>query len=242
MDRYAETSGAYDLFNAAYRPAQLEALDALRPLLRPAVGPILDVGAGSGANSAWVLDEVPGASVFALEPSRSMRALSLARVTARPDWFERITIRPEDFFSATLPQHIGGAILLGVLGHFDAGERAAVFAELAARLPEGGAALIDLQEPEIPGRVEPFEFTAARIGELTYRGIAEGWRIDDERMRWRMSYLTLEDERVLVEDTTEHVYHHPARALVIAEADRAGLRAERQGEDTFWLLIAEAAR
>lgn len=62
-------------------------------------------------------------------------------------------------WSFTGSEPIGGAILLGVIGHFDAGECAAVLAELAARLPVGGAALVDLQEPERPQRVEAYEFT-----------------------------------------------------------------------------------
>jgi hypothetical protein len=236
-DGYAATAGAYDLFAAAYRPAQAEALGALRPRLRPDVGPILDIGAGSGAGSEWILTEVPDSEVLALEPSRTMRALTLARAAAHPEWLPRITVRPEDFFSAPLPRRIGGAILLGVLGHFDPGERAAVFAELAVRLPEGGAALFDLQEPASPVRVEPYEFTAARVGRLRYRGIAEAWPTGGEQMCWRMSYLTLDGERVLVEDTAEHVYHHPSIRTVTREAEEVGLRLERIGTTSFRLLI-----
>ena len=236
-DGYAATAGAYDLFATAYRPPQTEALKALRPWLHPDIGPILDLGAGSGAGSEWILTQVPGSEVLALEPSRTMRALALARVAAHPEWFPRITVRPEDFFSAPLPRRIGGAILLGVLGHFDPGERAAIFAELAARLPEGGAALFDLQEPASPVRVEPYEFTAAQVGRLRYRGIAEAWPAGGEEMRWRMSYLTLDGERVLVEDTAEHVYHHPSERTVTREAEGAGLRLERLGTTSFRLLI-----
>jgi hypothetical protein len=238
-DPYAATAGAYDLFSASHRPAQLAALRRLLPELRPEAGPILDVGAGSGANGAWVLEALPRARVLALEPSRAMRSLMLARIASRPDWFERVTVRPEDFFSATLPPRIGGAILLGVIGHFDAGERAAVLAELAARLPPGGAALLDLQQPESPQRVEPFEFTAARIGELAYRGIAEAWPRDRERMRWRMTYLVLEGERVLTEETSELDYRHPSPAALAAEAGQVGMRVE-QLDGTFRLLINES--
>lgn len=235
-DRYAATASAYDLYIAAYRRNQVAALKALRPRLSPSAGPILDVGAGSGLNFAWVLSHVPGSEVIAIEPSQSMRALALQRIAANPGWFPRVTVRPEDFFSAPLPATLGGGILLGVLGHFDSGERAAVFAELATRLATGAAALVDLQEPETPTRVEPFEFTAARIGQLRYKGIAEAWPAGGETMRWRMTYLTLEDERILTEETTEHLYHHPAASTVTEEAARVGLDLERLGQTTYWLL------
>lgn len=237
QDRYSATAGAYDLFAASFRPIQLAALESVLPRFRPDLGPVLDVGAGSAANTATVLERLPDARVLALEPSPAMRALAIGRIAARPEWFERVTVRPEDFFAATLPERIGGAILLGVCGHFDAGERAAMLGELAARLPVDGVALCDLQQPERPERVEPYEFTAARVGELVYRGIAEAWPIDGEQMRWRMTYLTLEGERVLVEDTTEHTYHHPAPERFADEAEQVGLRAERLGgEGVFWAL------
>lgn len=183
-----------------------------------------------------VLDRVPAARVLTLEPNRSMRALLLSRVAARPEWFARITVRPEDFFAATLPARLGGAILLGVIGHFDPGERAAVLAELADRLPDGGGALLDLQAPERPQRVPAHEFTAAQVGDLSYRGIAEAWPMDSETMRWRMTYLSLEGDRVLTEDTAEFRYRHPAPGTVAAEAHQVGLRLEPVGDGIHWLV------
>lgn len=238
-DSYEATATAYDLFNSSFRSDQVAALEALLPRLCPGAGPILDVGAGSGLNSEWLLTHLPDAEVAALEPSRAMRSLALGRVAAHPEWFSRITVRPEDFFSAPLPERIGGAVALGVLGHFDPGERAAVLAELAARLPPGAVVLIDLQEPETPTRVEPFEFVVATIGRLNYRGIGEGWPAGDERMRWKMSYLTLDGERIVVEDTAEFVYHHPSPQTLAAEAAQVGLFLERLGETTFWLLTTD---
>lgn len=241
-DLYAATAGAYDLFNLSAREGQVAALAAFARSIRSKHGPVLDVGAGSGLNVAWILEHVPAAQVLALEPSSAMRSLTLAKVAAHPEWFERVTVRPEDFFSATLPARISGAVLLGVLGHFDAMERAAMFAELATRLPAGGVALVDLQAPERPTRVEAYEFTAATVGELTYRGIAEAWPLDIERMRWKMTYLTLEGDRVLVEATAEFDYHHPTEQAVEAEAAEAGLGLERLGSSTYWILTRSGER
>ena len=240
VDPYAATASAYDLFTSPYRADQLTALEALLPRLAPNAGPILDVGAGSGANSEWLLTHLPDAKVLALEPSRAMRSLALGRVARHPEWFDRLTIRPEDFFSVPLPPVMGGAVLLGVLGHFDPGERAAVLAEIAARLPSGGAALIDLQEPQTPRRVEPFTVMAATIGDLSYRSIGEGWPTGGEQMRWRMTYLTLDGERVIVEDTAEFLYHHLPPQVLAAEAAQVGLSLERLGETSFWLLVRDA--
>lgn len=123
-----------------------------------------------------------------------------------------------------------------MIGHFDAGERRAVLAELARRLSPGAATLVDLQDPERPHRVEPYEFTAATVGEIVYRGIAEAWPVDAETMRWRMSYLALDGDRVLTEDTVEHLYTHPAPELFRAEAEAAGFDALRLDGGSFWIL------
>lgn len=235
-DRYRATASAYDLFSAPYRAAQLAALSEALPDFHPDAGPILDIGAGSGASSAHVLERLPAARVIALEPSAAMRSLALGRIAGHPEWFPRITVRPEAFFDADLPDRIGGAIALGVLGHFDTGERQALLAELARRLPSGAAILVDLQDPQRPERVEPYEFTAATVGGIVYRGIAEAWPVDDETMRWRMSYLAVDGERVLTEDTVEHVYRHPGATRFRRECEDAGFDPRRQGDGTFWLL------
>ncbi|MCP3424677.1 hypothetical protein NBM05_01165 [Rothia sp. AR01] len=238
-ESYAATASAFDLFSAPARPARLAALGELLPLLRPEEGPILDVGAGSAAAAAVILDRVPSARVMAIEPSRSMRSLALGRIAEHPEWFERITVHPEDFFSADLPRRLGGALALGVIGHFDGGERRAVLAELAARLPRGGGALLDLLPPARPTELPAEEFTAAVIGDLTYRCIAEAWPAggaDAELMRWRMTYLTLEGERVVVEDVAEFDYRHPEADVLVAEAADVGLSARRV-DGAHWLLV-----
>ena len=161
-DTYAVSAPVYDLLITSFRPVQVAALERLIPLVRAESGPVLDIGAGSGLNTVFVLERLPEAHVYALEPSTAMRALVLTKVAAHPEWFDRVTIRPEAFGAAPLPDAIGAAILLGVLGHFTPDERAALFAALAARLPEGGATLMDLQPPAPPTPVEPHEGAARR--------------------------------------------------------------------------------
>ena len=83
--------------------AQLDAIARLVPLIRPDHGPVLDIGAGSGLNIETVLETLPTARVCALEPSHAMRSLAMMRIAAHPEWFERVTLRPESFQSARLP-------------------------------------------------------------------------------------------------------------------------------------------
>ncbi|WP_246957116.1 class I SAM-dependent methyltransferase [Brachybacterium sp. Marseille-Q7125] len=221
-DPYRAAADAYDLFAAPYRAAQQAALAEALPHFQPEVGAILDIGAGPGTAAVEILERLPEAHVLALEPSATMRALLLGRIAERTELHPRITVRPEAFFDAELPQQLGGAIMLGVLGHFDVMARKAVFAELARRLAPGAGVLTDLQLPQTPEPVPPHEFTAAQIGDVEYRGIAEAKPIDDEQMRWRMIYLTLAGERVLTEEWAEHTFNHPDPDRLKAEALDAG--------------------
>ncbi|MGO1544066.1 MAG: SAM-dependent methyltransferase [Gulosibacter sp.] len=238
-DPYAATAEAYDLFSESARPSQTAAIEAWLPRLRNDWGPVLDIGAGSGFVAELILERDTAATVFAIEPSTAMRSLLLGRIAAHPNWFDRITVRPEDFFAATLPQRVGGALMLGVIGHFDPGERAAIFAELSDRLPSGGAALFDLQSPVRPAPVEPYVYTAPTVGGLTYQVIAEAWLAGEERLRWRMTYLVLEGERVISESSAEFNYWHPSPEVLATEAEQVGMRLEQLEDTSFWLLIRD---
>lgn len=236
-DIYTISASAYDLFNAPFRQSQLAAIAWLMPHIHPGHGPVLDIGAGTGLNIETMLEALPTVQVCALEPSRAMRSLAMMRIAAHPEWFARVTLRPESFQSAQLPETIGGAIALGVIGHLDPDERAHLLTELAARLPHHGAALIDLQEPETPRRVMPFDFMTTRIGDLTYQCSAEGWPVDDELMHWQMTYRCLEGSRVLLAESAEYDYRHPAAGTMGAEAAAAGLTMKRLDNSTYWLLM-----
>lgn len=236
-DPYAATAGAYDLMNAPARPAQLAALEAWLPAVDAGHGPVLDIGAGSGLNTAEVLERLADCEVLALEPSPAMRSLIMGRLAGRPDWFSRVTVRPEGFFSAPLPERIGGAIMLGVIGHFRPEERGALLRELGRRLPVGGAVLIDLQMPETPQRVERFEFAGPKVGQLTYQVLGEAWPAAGEEMRWQMTYLVLDGSQVLSRSSTDHRYRHPAPEVVAGQAAEAGLSMRRLPVSSFWMLV-----
>jgi SAM-dependent methyltransferase len=235
-DTYAATAVSYDLLTADYLPAQRAVVDALVDRLDPARGPVVDIGAGTGQNAAFVLDRSQDAAVLAIEPSESMRSGLEATIAARPEWGGRIEVRPERIQEAELPDAISGAIMLGVIGHLEREERLELFARLGRRLPTGGELLFDLQEPIAPARVEPYDFTVTRSGDHTHRGIAEGWPVGGEVMRWRMRYLILDGDRVVREDVAEHDYRHPLPDVVAAQADLAGFDLAPAGEARFFRL------
>lgn len=230
----------YDLIAEGYVDAQLSAVDELLALVDVQNGPIVDIGCGSGRHLAHILERLQGIQAIGLEPSDAMRSLALGRLASNPGWRDRVTVRPEGALDATLPDRLSGVIMLGVFGHFTSVERRELMNRLAHRLPKGGAVLLDLQLPEEPTQVSPYMFADTRLGDLRYRGFAEGTPVEGEAMRWRMTYQTLEGDALIEEHTGESIFYHPRHELVREEMREHGLTLTRLPETTFWLAVRDS--
>lgn len=238
VDDYAATAATYDLLTAAFRPAQEEALAQLLAVIDPTVGPLLDIGCGSGHLLAHALQTVPDLHGLGLEPSPAMRALALARFAGLPALHARVTIRPEDTTSAPLPPRLSGALAFGVLGHLHPDQRPALFRALAPRL--AGPFLFDLQAPDSPVAVPAYEFARARLGELTYRGTAAGTPVGPHTMEWTMTYETCAGETVIERATMRTQVEHPPPPTVLAELAAAGFTARQLAGSRCWLAAGPA--
>lgn len=137
-------------------------------------GPIIDIGAGTGLSTVALADALPPARIVAVEPSVPMRAVLMARVVARPDLRERITVLPGAFDSELLPPHWGGASARGLLGHLPPAHRASLWHVLAAHLAPGTHAVLDQVAEQLPqpGHLELYRSRASQ-GEVTYEVVIE---------------------------------------------------------------------
>ncbi len=242
-DRYALAASMYDLALEGYVDQQDTAVDHFLAVSDLGAGYVLDIGCGSGRVLARVLARCPQVQAIGLEPSGAMRSLALGRLSAESSWRQRVTVRPEGALEAPLPERLGGVVMLGVLGHFTRAERHRLLERLSTRLGPGGAIVLDLQMPERPEVVPAYVFADATVGQLRYRGIAQGdplGELDDEAMSWRMTYQTLEGDRLLEEGTAEHVFHHPPHQRVGAELAQHGLTMTRIGHSSYWLAAPSA--
>ena len=123
----------------------------------PAAGPMLDFGAGTVLSTIAVADALPEATILAVEPSPSLRALLLSRLAARPDLRSRATVLPTDLFGAELPRRLGGAVAISMLGHCtaqvcSAEELGPWSAELDERGHRRHAVPVDHEQQVVTGR------------------------------------------------------------------------------------------
>ncbi|MGH3567377.1 MAG: hypothetical protein ACRDRH_15360 [Pseudonocardia sp.] len=68
-----------------------------------AIGPVIDVGAGSGLGTAALARVLPAAEILAVEPHPALRTALLARVSADDDLRSRVTVLDTDLLGAALP-------------------------------------------------------------------------------------------------------------------------------------------
>lgn len=141
-------------------------------------GEILDIGAGTGRIAAPLADK--GVRVVCIEPSPAMRAQFQAKLDARPELRDRITLIAGDAASFDLRRTFPAAFLSGSFDHFlDHAERLASLKNIARHLEPGGALVFDAflglmkDSPLKPaGRVT--------VGEWEYRRLV-GTRVLPER-------------------------------------------------------------
>jgi len=237
-DAYAAGAEYLELFSlpmwASLRSPLVAALDGVRP----AAGPVLDLGAGTGIGTQVLLDALPDARVLAVEPSPALRAVLLAKLADDPERTRRVTVEPADAAGAELPDRLAGAIAMHMVGHLDPEVRRGLWDRLAARLVPGAPLVVGLQPPDEAVAVPLARHSAVAVGDLVYEGWAQAEPTGPASLRWTMTYRTLRGDRVLAEQTAEHDWQIVAPATAVAELAAAGLDA---GSAPGNLVVARGA-
>jgi SAM-dependent methyltransferase len=224
IDQYAITAEFYDLLAGPLWTRMGPALAAALAGADPSAGPVLDLGAGTGLSTVAVAEALPDAAVLAVEPSPSLRAVLHSRLAARNDVRERITVLPSDLLGAELPDRLGGAVAISMLGHLDRAARVRLWGLLGARLASGAPAVIELQPPARPEVVPATEFARARLGDLEYEGSGRARPSGPDSVCWTMTYRVLRNGRLIAERTNVFPAWHTVGADdVAAEAATSGL-------------------
>jgi SAM-dependent methyltransferase len=148
-------AGSYDEI-AEFHDLFMEPVwERLRPVLEEAFGAlterdtVLDIGAGTGVGTR-ALAQVTDARIIAVEPSLTMRSVLTARVFDDPALRDRVTVVAGSAPGVLAPLEAGSAsgfVAAHVLGHLDAGARAALFAELARLLAPGVTGVVTVNRP-----------------------------------------------------------------------------------------------
>jgi len=164
----------------------------------PSAGPIVDVGAGTGVGLPAIRAAVPGVRVFAIEPSRAMRAALHARLHDTAELADITTVSPTTLGATRLPARASALVASAVLGHLTDSERRQLWRYIADCLPVGAPAVVGVLPPDHPIDLEPVCYHRRRVGEYTYEGWQSGSVIDERMMSWTLGYRVLDSDGGLV--------------------------------------------
>ncbi|MGR3397719.1 MAG: methyltransferase domain-containing protein [Paracoccus sp. (in: a-proteobacteria)] len=205
-----ELAAQYD----ALDPAQIH--EAVVPHLPAAPAAILDVGAGSGRDAAWLA--ALGHSVLAVEPSATMREEAQRRhPDARITWVADSPPGLEAVFRLNASFDV--ILLSAVWMHVAPAERARAFRKLVTLLKPGGILALSLRlGPPVAGRdmhpvdLPEVEALARRQGLVMVTTEAAQDRLDRSEVTWLQVVLRLPDDGTEALPLLRHVILNDAKS------------------------------
>ena len=236
---------AYDGMGEFHDLFMDEAWMRLEPLLREAFSSltgsatVLDLGAGTGVGTR-VLGRCTAARIFAVEPSRTMRAVLTARVADDADLRGRVTVVADRIPGglAGVRAPAAGFVCAHVLGHLTETDRRATFRRLAEMLHPTGIGVVTTSTGSTEPRPEVVE-EIRHIGDLTYlarfhRPAEDGMSVTDYEVR--------RDTVVLRREVYRSAWRAPSHAQLRVELADAGLELEVVGDGTGVVRVAGGGR
>ncbi len=223
-DPYGEaTAEFYDLLATGHWEAfGLQLLDLLADV-DPAVGPIVDIGAGTGVGLPYLQAAVTAARIHAIEPSRAMRTALHTRLMLDPDLRRITTVEPRTLRDATLPARSCALVASAALGHLGEDERARLWRYIAEQMPPGAPAVIEVLPPDRPLSVPPTLYRRLSVGEYVYEGWQQGEPAGERDMDWTMTYRVLHDDEPVAGYTVRCAWRCFSVADIRAEIEPFGL-------------------
>jgi len=223
-DPYGEaTAEFYDLLATGHWEAfGLQLLDLLADV-DPAVGPIVDIGAGTGVGLPYLQAAVPAARIHAIEPSRAMRTALHTRLMLDPDLRRITTVEPRSLRDATLPARACALVASAALGHLGADERTRLWRYVSEQMPAGAPAVIEVLPPDRPLSVPPTLYRRLSVGEYVYEGWQQGEPAGERNMDWTMTYRVLDGDELVAGYTVRCAWRCFSVADIRAEIEPFGL-------------------
>lgn len=137
--------------------------EAVLHLLPAAPATVLDIGAGSGADAAWLADR--GHAVLAVEPTAAMRSRAMAlHPSPSIEWLDDSLPALANVVSRR--QRFGLVMLTAVWMHLDADERRSAMPVVASLLAPAGVMAMAIRHGPVPSGRVMFEVDSGETIEL----------------------------------------------------------------------------
>ena len=223
----AATAEFYDLLATAHWDTFGLRLIGILADVDASCGPVVDVGSGTGVGLEYLHAAVPDAEIYAVEPSKAMRTALHTRLATVPALRAITTVDPRAFGQAALPKQASALVASAILGHFDDTERGLLWAYIAASLPPGAPAVVELLPPERPIEISKTRYREVAVGAFTYEGWQAATPIDADHMMWTMTYVVRSGDEQIAEYSVRSRWRCLSIDDVIAEVGGLGLAVQQ---------------
>lgn len=148
----------------------------------------------------------------------------LARLSARPD-SHRVTVHPCGASALAPPDRIAATVGMHRIGNLAPDDRRALFTALVPRLAPGAPMVLNVQPPDTAVEVPQGPPRAVDVGRQRYEGRGHAVPAGPARLRWRMTYSTLDGDNGDAEisrEVSEYLLWTVSAATLNAELTDAG--------------------
>ncbi|MFI6012174.1 class I SAM-dependent methyltransferase [Streptomyces sp. NPDC051243] len=218
---YAVNGPYYDVIFP--EPVRASLSDALR-LLVPGARTVADIGPGTGVFTETLLALVGReGEIFAVEPTRIMRAALVTRLSRMPAAADTVTVLPEDALEAEVDVPLDAVVLFNVIMHFSPEQRARLWRKWADALSPGGLLVMESQHPQTATAIPPSVVPGGRLGRHRYDTVARADVVGEDLIRWVMTYRTWRGDDLIREEAAEFDCHVVSDEVLAAELTAVGL-------------------
>ncbi|MFG1955186.1 methyltransferase domain-containing protein [Micromonospora sp. NPDC048830] len=229
-DEYSTSGEFLDILSRDAWAALREPVTSALRGIDPAVGPLIDLGAGSGRGTLLLAELAPSAFVLAVEPSLVQRAVLLARLADDPVLAEHVSVIAQRAETAQLPDAIGGVLAMNMIGHLGPDDRRQLWRRLGDRMGPEVPLVVNLQAPARVEAIPDADFAAVRIGSCTYEGGGRAEPDGPEAVAWHMRYGVRDQKGDLVsEAAATYRWYVLDEQTLLAELAEVGLAAQPCG-------------
>ncbi|GKQ40753.1 methyltransferase [Streptomyces sp. A012304] len=218
---YAVNGPYYDvIFPEAVRASLT---DALRRLVSGA-RTVAEIGPGTGVFTEVLLELLgPDGEIFAIEPTGIMRAALVTRLSRIPAAADTVTVLPEDALTAEVDLPLDAVVLFNMIMHFSPEQRARLWHKWAGALRPGGALIMESQHPQTATAIPPSVVPGGTLGRYRYDTHVRADVVDEDLIRWVMTYRTWRGDQLIREETAEFDCHVISDETLAAELSAVGL-------------------
>ncbi|WP_051338622.1 class I SAM-dependent methyltransferase [Streptomyces flavidovirens] len=218
---YAVNGPYYDMIFP--QQVRVSLTDALRRLVSGA-GAVAEIGPGTGVFTELLLELLgPDGELFAIEPTRIMRAALVTRLSRIPAAADTVTVLPEDALEAEVDAPLDAVVMFNIIMHFSPEQRVRLWHKWAGALRPGGLLITESQHPQTASAVPPSVIPGSALGRHRYDTLARADVVGEGLIRWVMTYRTWRDDDLLREETAEFDCHVISDETLAAELSAVGL-------------------